>query len=143
MWVVVHVYVGLAIAALVKEPVWLVAVLALGSHVPLDLIPHWDYTVSKHPIAWGWVDFVAGCATLLVCLFVLEMPWWLVAMGPLSGAPDFDVLMAAIRGGEARHWFPSHWDRFPHGKAGPLFGVGVQLAIVALCIAAILAGQPY
>ena len=71
------------------------------------------------------------------------MPWWLVVMGPLSGAPDFDVLVAAIRGGEARHWFPSHWDRFPHGKAGPLFGVAVQVAIVALCIAAILAGRPY
>ena len=70
MWVVVHVYVGLAIAALVKEPVWLVAVLAFGSHVPLDLIPHWGYTISGHPIAWGWVDFIAGCATLLLAMLV-------------------------------------------------------------------------
>ena len=143
MWVVVHVYAGLAIAALVKEPVWLVAVLAFGSHVPLDLIPHWDYTVSRHPILWGWVDFFAGLATLLVCLFALGMPWWLVAMGPLSGAPDFDVLVAAIRGEEARHWFPSHWKGFPHGQCGPVPGVAVQAAIVALCIAAILAGRPY
>jgi hypothetical protein len=143
MWVVVHVFAGLAVAALVKEPVWLVAVLAFGSHVPLDVIPHWDYTVSRHPIAWGWADFLAGLATLLVCLFALGMPWWLVAMGPLSGAPDFDVLVAAIRGGEARHWFPSHWKSFPHGQAGPVSGIAVQAVIVALCVAAILAGRPY
>ena len=92
MWVSVHVYVGLAIAALLREPAWLVAVLAFGSHVPLDLIPHWDYTVSRHPLLWGWVDFLGGLATLIVCLLVLDMPFWMVCMGPLSGAPDFDVL---------------------------------------------------
>lgn len=143
MWVVVHVCTGLAIAALVKEPLWLVGVLALAAHVPLDIVPHWDYTVSKHPIAWGWFDFVAGCATLLACLVPLGMPWYLVLMGPLSAAPDFDVLVAAVRGGRARKWFPSHWDSFPHGKARPVPGVAVQLAVVALCAAAILSGRPY
>jgi hypothetical protein len=53
------------------------------------------------------------------------------------------VLVAAVRGHDAPHWFPSHWKRFPHGKAGPLPGVAVQAVIVAFCAAAILAGQPY
>lgn len=143
MWVVVHVYAGLAIAALLREPAWLVAVLALASHIPLDLIPHWDYTVSSRPVLWGWIDFLAGLATLIACLLWLKMPFWMVCMGPLSGAPDFDVLVAAIRGHRSRHWFPSHWTSFPHGTAGPLPGVAVQLVIVALCVVAILTGRPY
>lgn len=143
MWVVVHIYAGLAVAALLHEPLWLVATLAFISHVSLDAVPHWDYTVSKHPVVWGWIDFVAGCATLLVCLLPLGMPWYLVLMGPLSAAPDFDVLVAALRGDRARQWFPSHWDSFPHGKAGPVPGVAVQLAVVALCTVAILSGRPY
>jgi hypothetical protein len=143
MWVIVHVYVGLAIAALVRDPVWLVAVLALGSHVPLDLIPHWDYTISRHPFVWGWADFLAGLATLILCLAVLHMPFWMVCMGPLSGAPDFDVLIATIRGDEARKWFPSHWKSFPHGSCGPRLGISLQFGILAVCGVAVVAAAPY
>ena len=143
MWVSVHVYVGLAIAALLREPAWLVAVLAFGSHVPLDLIPHWDYTVSRRPLLWGWVDFLGGLATLIVCLLVLDMPFWMVCMGPLSGAPDFDVLVATIKGEQARQWFPSHWDSFPHGRCGPRAGITLQVAILVACAAVVIAGQPY
>ncbi len=142
MWVIVHVYVGLAIAALLREPVWLVAVLAVGSHAPLDLIPHWDYTVSRHALRWGWVDFLAGLATLFVCLFALHMPFWMVCMGPLSGAPDFDVLIATIRGEEARKWFPSHWDSFPHGSCGPRLGISLQAAILGACATILVAAAP-
>ncbi len=143
MWVVVHVCAGLAIAAVVKQPLWLVAVVAVGSHVVLDVIPHWDYTVSRNPVPWGWVDILASCALVIVCLVAVHMPWWLVLMGPLAAAPDFDVLVATIRGDEARHWFPSHWRSFPHGKASPVRGLATQGAIVALCIAAVIAGRPY
>lgn len=52
MWVVVHTYVGLAIASLLHLPFWLVALIVLASHVLLDLVPHWDYTVGGGARCW-------------------------------------------------------------------------------------------
>jgi hypothetical protein len=141
MWVIVHVYVGLAIAAVVDRPWWQVALLVLASHVVLDLVPHWDYTTTGRPVLWSWIDFVASCATLVVCLAALHTRLRVVAMGPLSGAPDFDVVLAAMRGGHARKWFPSHWRSFPHGRCGPRAGISIQVAIVAASAAAFLVAQ--
>ena len=109
MWIIVHTFVGLTIGAALDLPWWALALIAVGTHVPLDLVPHWDYTVSRRRLLWGWVDFLSSLATVLACWLVLGAPFALVALGPISGAPDFDVLHATIRGREDRHWFPSHW----------------------------------
>ncbi len=59
---------------------------------------------------------------MVIALLVLGMPFALVVMGPISGAPDFDVAGSAMWGRESRHVFPSHWRRFPHGHDGELQG---------------------
>jgi hypothetical protein len=137
MWVVVHTYVGLAIASLVHAPFWQVALLVIASHVVLDLVPHWDYGQTAHALAWGWVDFLAALATLLA-LLATGSPWSIVLMGPISGAPDFDVLFFLINGGRGRKWFPSHWRRFPHGHCGKTPGIALQGAIMAGSLAIVL-----
>ena len=137
MWVIVHTYVGLAIASLVHRPFWQVAVLVIVSHVLLDLVPHWDYTRTAHALAWGWLDFLGALATLIV-LLLTGYPWAIVLMGPISGAPDFDVLFFVIGKERGRKWFPSHWDAFPHGRCGKAAGMTVQLAIMAVSLAIVV-----
>jgi hypothetical protein len=60
----------------------------------MDLVPHYDYTVSRHPVAYGVLDFSGSLAAFL------RLPgsrsagrFWLAFMGLLSGAPDWDVLI--------------------------------------------------
>jgi hypothetical protein len=143
MWVITHVFAGLAIAAAVGGPWWLVLVLVVLSHVLMDLVPHWDYTATRHPVAYGTLDFVAGCVAWLFCWLGLGMPFWMAFMGPLSGAPDWDILIAEVRRRPQVHWFPSHSKDFGHGRGGRLWGVGVQVVIMAASAVVILALRPY
>jgi len=137
MWVIVHTCVGLAIASLVQRPFWQVALLVIASHVLLDLLPHWDYTQTRHALRWGWLDFLAALATLTV-LLLAGYPWSVVLMGPISGAPDFDVLFYVVNDGRGRKWFPSHWDGFPHGHCGKGPGIALQMAIVAVSLTVVV-----
>jgi hypothetical protein len=126
VWVIVHTYVGLAIASLVHAPLWQVAVLVIASHVLLDLVPHWDYSETGHSVLWGWLDIGAALATL-VLLLATGTRWPIMVMGPMSGASDFDVLFYVVTGGRGRKWFPSHWRRFPHGHCGKKAGISVRV----------------
>ena len=38
--------------------------------------------------------------------------------------------------------FPSHWDRFPHGRSGRAWGISVQVVIMAASVAVVLALAP-
>ena len=40
-------------------------------------------------------------------------------------------------------FFPSHLERFPHGRSGPLWGVGVQAVIMVAAVVVVLALRPY
>ncbi len=143
MWVSTHVFAGLAIAALLGGPWWLVAVAVILAHIVMDFIPHWDYSALAHPNPLALGDFLVSFSVLLICWFGLGMPFWMVFMGALSGAPDWDVLIATLRGEHARQWFPSHWRSFPHGRARPPFGIGVQVAIMVASTAVVLVIWPY
>jgi hypothetical protein len=142
MWVTTHVLSGLAIAAGLGGPWWLILVIVVLAHVLMDLIPHWDYTVSRHPVLYGWFDFIASFGAFLAAWLVLGYPWWIAFMGLVSGAPDWDVLIAELRGDNARRFFPSHWDRFPHGRSGPGWGISIQVVIMAASLAIVLLQRP-
>jgi hypothetical protein len=142
MWVTTHVLAGLAIAAALGGPWWLILVLVLLAHVVMDLIPHWDYTVTRHPVLYGCCDFCASLGAFLAAALLLGYPWWIAFMGLASGAPDWDVLIATARGHHARKFFPSHWQSFPHGRSGRAWGIGVQVAIMAASVAVVLAARP-
>jgi len=142
VWVIVHVYVGLAIGTAVEAPYWLLVLLVLVSHVLLDLVPHWDYTVTDRQVLWGALDFGASLLTLVLCLIFLSTPWSVLALGPISGAPDFEVLVDTMRGRRSDYWFPSHRQRFPHGRCGPLPGIAIQAGIMAAAAVVCIAARP-
>ena len=140
MWVVVHLFVGLAIGVAVPLPLWALVLLVIGSHILLDLVPHWDYTHTDPVILWGALDFLAGLVTLIVAWLVFGASWQVLLLGFLAAAPDFDVVFAAARGRSGEHWFPSHRKSFPHGKCGPALGITTQAIVVAgSCLAMALA----
>ncbi len=92
---------------------------------------------------YGVLDVLASVCAFLAAWLALDWPFWLATMGLISGAPDWDVLIAMLRGSHARKLFPSHWRSFPHGRSGRLWGIGVQVAIMAASVVVVLAaGQP-
>ncbi len=127
MWVVTHLYAGMALAQL-PLALWALVLVMLASHVVMDLIPHWDYTRTSHAMLWGALDFGAGLATVIVGYVAFGASLQVLLLGILAAAPDFDVL---VNGRHGRYWFPSHRPPFPHGACGPLPGIAVQAAVVA------------
>jgi len=148
MWVVTHVLTGSALAAALAAapggawPWWAVLTAVLLLHLLLDLVPHWDYTETTRTALFGSLDFVASLAAFLAVWRLLGYPFASAFLGLASGAPDWDVLVALLRGPRARKLFPSHWDRFPHGRAGRPWGIGVQAALMAASVAVVLALRP-
>lgn len=142
MWVTTHVLAGLAIAAALGGPWWLILVAVILAHVLMDLVPHWDYSNARHPVVYGWCDFIASFAAFWIAWLLLGYPWWIAFMGLVSGAPDWDVLIWIARGERGRKVFPSHWDSFPHGRSGRVWGIGVQVAIMAASVGVVLAQRP-
>jgi len=131
MWVVVHLYTGLALG-LLPLPYWALALVVLASHLLLDLVPHWDYTHASHWVRWGACDFAAALTTVVTGYVAFGAPLRLLALGILAAAPDFDVVVRGLRHGRGEYWWPGHRSGFPHGEAGPLPGIASQAVVVAI-----------
>ena len=132
VWVTVHLFAGLALGNAVPAPYWALALIVVASHVFLDVIPHWDYTRTSHPVRYGAADFSASVLTLLVAFLAFDASPALLLLGVLAAAPDFDVLYNAARGRRGDYWWPSHWASFPHGSCAPLPGILTQATVVAV-----------
>ncbi len=145
MWVSTHVLAGLAIAAALfalGAPWWVILIVVVLAHILMDLVPHWDYTVSRHALPYGVLDVSASLVAFALAWLTLDWPFWLAFMGLVSGAPDWDILIAGLRGRHARRFFPSHWRSFPHGRSGRLWGIGIQAAIMAASVVVAVAVGP-
>jgi hypothetical protein len=128
--VIVHALSGMALGTVLPVSLWLVLPAALIVHALLDLVPHWDYTHSRGKVLWGALDAGAAVAAILTAALVLHLPERVVLAGIVSAVPDLDVLDALFPFQRRSRWFPSHWDRYPHGHARPLPGVAVQALVV-------------
>jgi hypothetical protein len=137
MWVIVHALSGLALGALVPLGILLTIICALFLHLLLDLVPHWDYTRDRRRVQWALLDVAVSIACISSLLLVLDLPGRALVAAIVSAAPDLDVFDALLPGAKRRRFFPSHWQGFPHGRAGPVLGVLTQL-LVALGALALL-----
>jgi hypothetical protein len=135
VWVIVHALSGMALGTALPVSLWLVLPAVLVAHALLDLVPHWDYTHSRGKVVWGLLDAGAAVAAVLVAALALRLPERVVLAGIVSAIPDLDVLDALFPFHRRSRWFPSHWDRYPHGHATPIPGVAVQLLVVAASLA--------
>jgi hypothetical protein len=129
MWVVVHLFAGLALGVL-PLPFWALALIALASHLLLDLVPHWDYTHTAHPVVWGAADFTACLLAVVLAAAVFGAPLRLLGVGMIAAAPDADVVASGLRGGRSSSLWPGHWQHFPHGACRPLPGIATQVVVL-------------
>lgn len=141
MWVTVHVISGAALGAVLGSsglglPLWVVLLAALLFHALLDLVPHWDYTRDRRRGLWALLDLGVSTVFILVGWLALGLPADVLVAGLASAAPDLDVLDGVLpsrrdaHGRPRRRLFPSHWKRYPHGRAKPLPGILVQVVVV-------------
>ena len=147
MWVIVHVFSGLALGAALggrgPEPTTSLLVVlpaALVAHALLDLIPHWDYTRSRLRALWAVIDVLAAVALVMGAWWSGALPGWLALVGAVSALPDLDVLDAVVPVDKGGRWFPSHWRRFPHGQCRAAWGIPIQVGVIVLS-AVVVAGS--
>lgn len=131
MWVSVHALSGLALGTLVPLGMVLIVLCSLALHLLLDLVPHWDYTRHRRRTLWATADVAFSIGAVVALTLLLDLPLRAAVAAIVSALPDLDVLDAILPGPARRRWFPSHWQRFPHGEARAVVGIPVQ-AIVAL-----------
>lgn len=109
--------------------------MALATHMLLDLVPHWDYTRTRRHLLWGSLDVLATLIVSYVAYRHLAFPPKVLLCGVVSAVPDLDVLDDLLPWRTRTRWFPSHWAGYPHGTAEPLPGVVTQLIVVAVSAA--------
>jgi hypothetical protein len=125
--VITHMAVGAAVGSFIDNPPG-AAAMGLLSHVPLDVIPHYEFDKM-------WVE-AAIVSAFFVAMLAMGMGRTGVFWGALgAAAPDIENLLwkTGILPGE-RKVFPGHsrrWFRFlPHGRTlGPRHAL-TQLALV-------------
>ncbi|NLT35489.1 MAG: hypothetical protein GXX83_06290 [Gaiellales bacterium] len=138
MWVIVHTCSGLALGVLLGGwPLWILLPAALVLHALLDLVPHWDYTAQRRRVLWAALDLAASLMVVSAAIWLYHLPTaaWLAAI--VSAAPDLDVLDALLPGTRRVRLFPSHFARYPHGKAAMAPGIAVQGVVAAISLLAV------
>jgi hypothetical protein len=113
--------------------------LAVVAHAVLDLVPHWDYTRTRRPVSWAYLD-VGGSALFALALVAAGAPWVVPVCALLAALPDVDSVGLVIPSLGRRQWFPSHWRRFPHGDCSVACGLALQAIVIAVSLGALLAG---
>jgi hypothetical protein len=66
---------------------------------------------------------------VLALFLFCDLPVRALLSALVSAIPDLDVLDTLLPGTKHRRWFPSHWQKFPHGQADPLLGIATQLIV--------------
>nr|CAI78456.1 hypothetical protein [uncultured Latescibacterota bacterium] len=135
MTVITHLAVGAAVGSFTDNAAG-AAALGLVSHVPLDILPHYEFERM-------WVE-VAAVAAVFVAMFAAGMAGTGVFWGAVGAVvPDLENLFwrIGLLPGE-RKIFPGHSLRLsrvlPHGRAlGPRHAL-TQVAIVCASLAVVL-----
>ncbi len=133
MWFITHIALGGALGTWIKRPIWLIVILALSSHLLLDMIPHWDYTTIFRWESLAIVDTLSGI--LLIALMMQRNRHRTACFlgGIFSALPDLEGLLIHY-GYLSRYYFPSHIRPFPHGSSEMFGGILVQVLIVLVSL---------
>lgn len=142
MWLIAHLVSGFALGSAFKTSLWILVPAALGLHVLLDLVPHWDYGFSLRRPWWGYGDFAMSAATFVVCYGYLGFTRRTLVIGLVSAAPDLDILLYLLPLGWQVKWFPSHRGSFPHGRARQGLGILTQAGAIAVFVAILVLTHP-
>ena len=127
MCVFTHFAAGAVVSAFAPHPA-LVPVFALGSHIILDMIPHFDFENMSIEIVLG---LIALAGLLLGGVYSLSI----ILGGIIAALPDLENLFVKTgKIAENRKIFPSHSGILPHGRKAGLLNLSMQslLSIMVL-----------
>ena len=106
----------------------LAPVLGLGSHIVLDVLPHYDFESMT-------LEIVIGLAALAVLLAGGVFGFAVIAGGLFGVLPDLENLLfkkGVIR--EDQKIFPGHRGFIPHGRRAGRVNLGLQFAASAAAL---------
>lgn len=133
MCIFTHIAAGAFVGAIAPAPVY-APVFGLGSHIALDILPHYDFERM-------WLEIMFGCIITAALVFggVRSPAVWL---GALFGViPDLENLLwklGVITDGQKV--FPGHAGMVPHGREAGVLNLLGQFAASAVIVVFILRG---
>jgi len=133
-----HVTAGVALGALIGNPIIVIPVAVL-SHFVLDSIPHWQETLAPYTPTWKTyaripIDLAIAAAVLVMGLQLVPVHALGIWLGALfaSGA-DLDVAVIAFprlkRGIIEKYW---DWHCAIQRETASLWGLAPQIAVLAV-----------
>lgn len=131
MCVFTHFAAGALAGSLAPHP-FLVPVFGLGSHILLDVFPHYDFESMK-------VEILLGLASLAILLGGGIYSYAVIAGGLIGVLPDLENLLwktGKIR--EDQKFFPGHTGIIPHGRRAGKLNLLLQFAGSAAVLVFIL-----
>ena len=130
-----HIVTGAALGYLIDRPVQ-AALAGVGSHIVLDMVPHYDPDSELGYVADALLGvlaltFIAGSTTIRRIDRRHALLW-----GAIGGAlPDTELLMNLVENVEPEQYvFPSHDGTLPHLETDLLASTITQATLVAVLI---------
>lgn len=128
-----HIAAGAFVGALAPTPVYAPA-FGLGSHIALDILPHYDFERM-------WLEILFGC--IVVAVLIIGGAWgsaiWLGSIFAIL--PDLENLlwkMGIIS--DEQKVFPGHVGMVPHGRKAGVVNLLGQFGASALIVVYLLWG---
>ena len=87
------------------------------------------------------VRFIASFAAFWLAWLALGYPWWIAFMG-LSRAPRTGTCSSGSCAGRRAASTSPPLGNLPHGRSGPVRGIGIQVVIMVVSVAVVLALAP-
>ncbi|MBN2185428.1 MAG: hypothetical protein JW746_08885 [Candidatus Krumholzibacteriota bacterium] len=114
-----------AVAGAFSPHAALVPVFALGSHMILDMIPHFDFESM-------FLEIVLGLIALGILLLGGVYSLSIILGGVIAALPDLENLLVKTgKIGKNRKLFPSHSGILPHGARAGLVNLTMQSVLSA------------
>jgi len=128
-----HIAAGAFVGALAPAP-FLAPVFGLGSHIALDIIPHYDFERM-------WLEIMFGCIVVAVLVIggTRVLAIWLGALFAIL--PDLENLLWKLSViSDEQKIFPGHVGIVPHGRKAGIMNLLGQFGASAIVVVYLIRG---
>lgn len=128
MTIIPHALTGAALGRLVFRKRYLAFLAGIGSHIFLDMVPHWDFLTIRA----GAINTALALACVIFLYGRYKDPYlfW-GAAGAM--VPDIEVATSALGLSQGKLYFPTHSGALPHIQASPWWSIPAQGFLSLIC----------
>jgi len=129
MTIIPHALTGAALGRLLFRKRYLAFMAGVGSHIFLDMVPHWDFWTIKA----GVINTALALGGVIFLSLRFKDPYlfW-GAAGAM--VPDIEVATSALGLWRGPLYFPTHSGVLPHIQASSWWSIPVQVLLSLTCI---------